>query len=346
MSSLHHDVLERLSLTLSQASTLRALGEHQGRQDLHVRQTPEVLTTLRQAAVIESSESSNRLEGVHAPRARIDLLVLHQIQPSGRDEAEIAGYRDALQAIHEDAAQMPFRELTIRQLHDLLYRYLATRGGAYKTSDNSIVERTPDGQTRLRFQPTSMIDTPHAMSELIRRYDVGQREGREPLILIPLAILDFLCIHPFPDGNGRTARLLTLLLLYHAHHQVGRYISLERIVEQSRESYYEALYQSSQGWHEQKHDPHPWMNYFWAVLLSAYKEFEDRVGTIKQGRGGKTELVRAWVMGRVTSFQMTDVVQALPGVSRDLVRLALRQMRDEGTLEVVGAGRGARWRRR
>jgi Fic family protein len=329
-----------------QTSVVRALGEHQGRQELFVRQTPEVLTTLRNAAVIESSESSNRLEGVTAPRGRIDLLVLHAAQPVGRDEAEIAGYRDALQAIHADAPHLPFRELAVRQLHDLLYRYLPARGGQYKSSNNSIVERAPDDSTRLRFQPVGVAETPPAMADLIRLTEVAfGRDRREPLIIVPLVVLDFLCIHPFADGNGRTARLLTLLLLYQTGHNVGRYISLERVIEQSRESYYDALYRSSQGWHDDLHDPHPWLNYFWSMLLAAYKEFEDRVGTIKAGRGGKSELVRAWVNGRVTSFKASEVAEALPGVSSDLIRSVLRQLRDEGAAEVIGQGRGARWRR-
>lgn len=312
-----------------------------------MRQTPEVLSTLRNAAVIESSESSNRLEGVTAPRDRIDLLVLHAAQPVGRDEAEIAGYRDALQAIHADALNLPFRELTIRQLHDLLYRYLPARGGQYKSSENSIVERNPDGSTRLRFQPLGVTQTPPAMADLVNFTELSlKRDQREPLIVVPLTILDFLCIHPFSDGNGRTARLLTLLLLYQTGHNVGRYISLERVIEQSRESYYDALYRSSQGWHENRHDPHPWLNYFWGMVLAAYKEFEDRVGTIKEGRGGKSELVRAWVNSRVTSFRASEVAEALPGISSDLIRSVLRQLRDEGVAEVIGQGRGARWRRK
>ena len=170
--------------------------------------------------------------------------------------------------------------------------------------------------------------------------------GVEPLVLVPLAVLDFLCIHPFRDGNGRVSRLLTLLLLYHFGYDVGRYISLERVVEQSRETYYEALARSSQGWHEGRHDVRPWLEYFWGVLLRAYREFEERVDTLSIGKGSKTQLVRDAVGRRVGPFSISDIEADSPGVSRDMVRVVLRQLRDEGAITPQGRGRGARWIRR
>ena len=178
-------------------------------------------------------------------------------------------------------------------------------------------------------------------------YDTAQREGRfDPLILVPLAVLDFLCIHPFRDGNGRMARLLTLLLLYHSRYHVGRYISLERVIEESKETYYEALERSSHGWHEGRHDTRPWLDYFWGVLLRAYREFEERVGTLSLGRGSKTQQVREAVSRRLGPFSISDIEADCPGVSRDMVRVVLRQLRDEGAITPQGKGRGAHWVRK
>jgi Fic family protein len=181
------------------------------------------------------------------------------------------------------------------------------------------------------------------MRDLIRRWDQAMDQQREPLLLIPLAVLDFLCIHPFADGNGRTARLLTLLLLYRAGYEVGRYISLERVIEESRDTYYEALELSSVGWHEGQHDPFPWLDYFWGVLLRAYGEFRDRAGRLLTTRGSKTALIEGAVERRIRPFAISDIENDCPGVSRDMIRHVLRRMRDEGRVQVKGRGRGARW---
>lgn len=195
----------------------------------------------------------------------------------------------------------------------------------------------------MRFKPTPAHLTPDQMKKLSENYASSIRDQREPLVIIPLAILDFLCIHPFTDGNGRMARLLTLMLLYHFDYQVGKYISLERIFEQSKETYYETLETSSQGWHQSKHDVMPWLNYFWGVLIKAYREFEDRVGTIQSGKGSKTELVKAKIKAKTKPFSIGDLEKDCPGVSRDMIRNVLRQLRDDGEIKSVGKGRGAKW---
>ena len=181
------------------------------------------------------------------------------------------------------------------------------------------------------------------MSDLVELHAQATADDREPLVVIPLAILDFLCIHPFTDGNGRMARLLTLQLLYRADIAVGRYISLERVIEESKETYYEALEASSQGWHDGRHDPHPWLNYFWGVVLAAYKEFEVRVSAIKDAPGAKTALIEGAVRRRMKAFSISDIDAECPGVSRDMVRHVLRQMKTRGEVEVRGKGRGAKW---
>lgn len=345
MHSLTSEYLAALRFDGQQLATLRALGEHQGKQKLYTEQSPQALSGLQKVAVIESTESSNRLEGVIITRERLKSLVTHKTTPKSRSEQEIAGYRDALALIHESAQHMPFTEGVIQQLHTILYRYMPQSGGRWKATNNDIIERYPDGTSRLRFHPVAAHLTPMAMTELSSRYATAvDRHLADPLVLIPLCMLDFLCIHPFPDGNGRTCRLLTLLLLYHFDYTVGRYISLERIFENTKESYYETLEASSQGWHEAKHNARPWLDYFWGALLRAYREFEERVGTIEYGKGSKGERVRAEVLSRTRPFSISELEEACPGVSRDMIRQVLRTMKTEGLLEPLGRGRSAQWK--
>lgn len=344
MPSLTSDYLSKLRFNSQQLASLRALGEYGGKQRLYVAQSPEVLGDLRQIAAIESTESSNRLEGVVVPANRLKSLMLKNATPKSRSEQEVAGYRDALGLIHESAEQMPFSEGTILQLHSILYRYMPQPGGQWKATNNDIVERHPDGTSRIRFRPVAAHLTPMAMTEMIACYRTAlDQHLADPLVLVPLVVLDFLCIHPFPDGNGRIARLLTLQLLYHVDYTVGRFISLERIFEESKESYYDTLEASSQNWHEAAHDISPWLDYFWGALLRAYKEFEERVGTLERGRGAKGERVRAEILKRNLPFSISEIEEACPGVSRDMVRLVLRAMKAEGLIAPTGKGRGAKW---
>lgn len=344
MGSFEKAYLDHLRFSATHGATLRALGQFRGRQDLFRRQAPEALEALREAAIIESAESSNRIEGVTAPPERIKALVLTPTVPRDRSEEEIAGYRDALNLIHESAPEMTFSTNVVLQLHGMLYRYQAGVGGRWKMAPNEIVERNTDGSLRrVRFVPVSPVATPAAMEELTTGYARALDEQREPLLLIPLAILDLLCIHPFADGNGRMARLLTLQLLYRSGYEVGRYISLERLIEESKETYYEALEASSQRWHAGKHDALPWTTYLWGVMLRAYREFEERVGAIREGRGSKTDLVEQAVARRSRAFGIAEIEAECPGVSREMVRHVLQRLRDEGRLAVEGSGRGARW---
>lgn len=345
MHSLVLSYLNSLSLLVDDARTLQRLGEYKGRQELFTQQTPQILESLKTLAVIESSESSNRLEGVTAPKERIEALVIKNSTPKNRSEQEIAGYRDGLNLIHESAQHMPFSNNVILQLHSMLHRYLPIDGGKWKAIDNEIVERNPDGTTRrIRFTPTSAADTPEAMSKLAERFvEATQKRNQEPLVIVPLTVLDFLCVHPFVDGNGRTARLLTLLLLYHFGYEVGRYISLERIFEESKETYYETLETSSKNWHHGKHDAFPWLRYFWGTLLRAYEEFEERVGQIDSARGSKTDHVKAAVRRKISPFAISDIEKDCPGISRDMIRLVLREMKKDGEIVLQGKGRGAKW---
>lgn len=345
--SLTAQFLTGLRFDAEQAATLRAIGEFRGRQELFYRQAPEVLARLLEVAKIESSESSTRLEGVTVPPDRIRRLVVHQAQPRNRSEQEVAGYRDVLALIHDSGRELAFTPNALLQLHGMLYRYMPNPGGRWKPADNDIVERRPDGTSRVRFKPTPAHLAPMAVEQLATHYAAAaQMPNLDSLIVVPLAILDFLCIHPFADGNGRMARLLTLMLLYHFNYEVGRYISIERVYEQTREGYYETLEASSQGWHESRHDPNPWLNYFWGVMLRAYREFEERVGEVRKRTGSKAEQVREVVLAKQEPFSISEVEADCPGISRETVRITLREMSREGLIASTGKGRSAKWVRK
>ena len=344
MRSLNLNFLKSIRLDQAQASSLKKLGEYKGKQALFARQTPEILQSLKQLAKVESAESSNRIEGVVAPQKRVQALVLDSVVPENRSEQEIAGYRDALSMMHESSEYLSFSNATIQQIHSVMYRYLPDEGGKWKHKNNEIVDINPDGSRALRFSPVTADGTPDTMETLAQNYGRAIDESDiEPLIAIPLAILDFLCVHPFADGNGRVSRLLTLLLLYQQDYQVGRFISLERIVEESKTTYYEALKHCSQEWHEGKHDCHPWLNYFWGDLLRAYSEFEERVGEIRTTKLSKTAQIRMAVERRIGPFAISDIERECPHISRDMIKLVLRDLRDEGAIVVQGKGRGAKW---
>lgn len=346
MRSLTTEYLAGLQFNSNQLETLNRIGSYQGKQALYVEQLPEVLKTMRRIAQVESTESSNRIEGIEASRKKIQGLVLENTNPGNRSEQEIAGYRDALQLIHESAVEMDFSPNVIRQLHTIMYRYLPQPGGAWKPVDNEIVERTAAGQLTVRFKPVAAVATPGAMDDLTQGFRRALHVDQQPgLVVVPLAILDFLCIHPFADGNGRVSRLLTLQLLYQLGHEVGRFISLERVIEESKETYYEALGHSSAGWHEGCHDPHPWLNYYWGALLRAYAEFAEKVGTLNQGAGSKSAHVRTAVGRMRGSFALGDLQAECPGISLATIKRELSGMRGEGLVVLEGRGRGARWRR-
>lgn len=346
MQSFSESYLQQLQAPHGLVSIIRQIGECKGKQELFKQQAPEMLENLRQVAAIQSTESSNRLEGITADHKRIKELVEEKTTPENRSEAEIAGYRDVLNTIHTSYAQIPFSDGVVLQLHRDLMKYAGKEGGRWKSVANEITETLPDGETRIRFVPVAPYQTEDFMKRLHERFTKSTREQvLDPLLLIPLYVLDFLCIHPFLDGNGRLARLLTVLLLYHHGYEVGRYISLERVVEQSKESYYDTLYRASQGWHEGRHDALPWIEYCLATILAAYREFEARLGKISCGHGSKTDMVVNAIDGFIGEFSISDLEQACPSVGRDWIRTLLQRLKAEGKIEVLGKGRYSRWRK-
>lgn len=345
MPSFSGDWWERQRPTLQIAGQLREIGVLKGRAELYEQQTPQVLETLRQVALVQSTESSNRIEGITVPAERLRSLVQQKTTPRNRSEAEIAGYRDVLNTIHAAAPDVPVRPSSILQLHRDLFQYTNTPGGAWKRMDNVIADVLPGGTRAVRFTPVPAVHTPEAMERLCDGYR-ARVEEIEPLLLVPVVVLDLLCIHPFSDGNGRMARLLTLLLFYQHGYTVSRFISLERVIEQSKETYYDALAASDDGWHEGNHDPNPWWSYWLGTVLAAYREFEERAGLLTSRRGAKTEMVLEAVRRLPERFRMTDVERRCPNVSRDMIRVVLNRLRAEGALQREGAGRAALWRKR
>jgi len=323
---------------------LADLGEARGKQELFTKQSPQKLKVLREHALIESAVSSNRIEGVTVDQARVATVIFGRSLLRDRDEEEVRGYRDALKLIHEEGAKLPISEDAIKRLHKI------TRGdiwdaGEYKEQDSDIIEKFPDGRERVRFKAVAAAETSAYMRQLINLWDRALRERWvHPLIALGAFNLDFLCIHPFRDGNGRVSRLLLLLKSYHLGFEVGRYISIERLIEENKERYYETLEQSSQGWHEGKHDPWPYVNYLLYILKSAYKEFEERVGQVVSPKGAKTEVVLAAVRRQSGEFRLADVEHTCPGVGRDWIRVLLAELKKSGEVSCRGKGPAARWR--
>ena len=348
MSSFAPSVLGNLRLTHDILGAIRAIGEGKGKQDLFKERAPDVLENLRQVAIIESTESSNRLEGVTLPHTAIVLLVRRNAEPQAgnRSEGEIAGYRNVLQLIHERHEHMEATPNIVLQLHRDLFKFAGSgAAGRWKTTDNLITEKRPDGSTFVRFTPTPAWRTTEAMEALHRDFAAAGGGEIDPLILAALYVLDFLCIHPFSDGNGRMARLLTVLLLYREDYEVARYISLERLIEQTRDNYYDTLYRASQGWHEDTHDPMPWVAYFLGVVRAAYDEFGRDMGDLRDGRGMKTQLVLQAIKQTIGDFSISELHQRCPSVGVDMLRHVLRAERDAGRLAAIGRGRNARWRK-
>jgi len=323
---------------------LNDLGIAVGKQQLFTKQSPQKLKVLREHALIESAVSSNRIEGVEIDQKRIGTVLFGKPTLKDRDEEEVRGYRKALDLIHTQGEKLDVSEKTIKQLHELS-RGEIWDAGKYRLKDADIIEKYANGQERIRFKPTPASKVLQTMKSLIQGWKDCQKEkwAAGPVALAALN-LDFLCVHPFRDGNGRASRLLLLLGCYHIGMEVGRYISLERIIEQNKERYYETLEASSKGWHEGKHNPWPYINHILYILKSAYQEFEERVGDTAEPRGAKAEVVRDAVSKRIADFKLTDIERDCPGVGREWIRSVLAEMREEGKVACEGRGPAARWR--
>lgn len=344
MMTLRQFAAEPRTIPMSTSWYLTDLSEA-GKQELYTRQAPQKLRALREHALVESAISSNRIEGVEVDKSRVATLIFGKSALRDRDEEEVRGYRNALKLVHESGSKLPVSETTIKKLHKL------SRGdiwdaGAYKEKGVDIIQTYADGRSRVRFRTVSAAETPPAMAEMVESWKRGMRERWvHPLVLATALNLDFLCIHPFRDGNGRVSRLLFLLTTYHCGLEAGRFISLERLVEQNEERYYEVLEQSSHGWHEGKHDPWPTINFLLSILVQACKEFERRVGFLKSPRGEKTAAVVAAIDRQIGAFRVADLQIECPNVGLDLIRKLLARLQKEKKVRSLGTGRSAQWQK-
>ncbi|MFI3244561.1 MAG: Fic family protein [Akkermansia sp.] len=333
-------------LTPAIVSLLTQLHEFRGRQRLFAAQESDKLTSLLELAKIQSTDASNKIEGIATSDERLKLIAMEKTQPVTRDESEIAGYRDVLNTIHDSHDFIPVKSTFIMQLHRDLYKYSgANRGGEYKSVDNIIAEKLSDGSQRERFNPLPAWETPEAMVSLCTAYEQCLQQSHcDELLLIPLFILDFLCIHPFADGNGRMSRLLTLLLLYRAQYMVGQYISIERIIERSKQSYYETLQASSTNWHEGQQNDAPFVQYFLGVLAAAYREFEERVEVLTNKNLSKPERVAQYIQSSLREVRKSDILLHCSDISATTVQRTLHELVASGRITKIGDKRYTKYR--
>ena len=327
-------------LTPEIVSYLAQIHEQKGQRKLMIESKEEALSELLEIAKIQSTESSNRIEGVITTDDRLKKLVKNKTMPRNRSEQEIAGYRDVLSTIHEHYEYLPIRSGIFLQLHRDLYKFSTFAGGAFKNSDNVIAEELPDGTRKVRFEPVPAWETQEAVEALCRAYqDAANDPELDPLLLIPMFILDFLCIHPFNDGNGRMSRLLTLLLLYRSGYFVGKYVSIEKLIADSREVYYDALQESSRGWHEGESDYLPFVRYMLGVILAAYREFGRRAEVLINRGLSKPDRVREYIRGTHGKVTKAQILRECPDVSQKTVERALAALLEAGEIIKIGGGR-------
>ena len=314
--------------------------EFKGRQQLYLEQKPRELETLVEIAKIQSTESSNAIEGIATTKARLKSLMADKTTPRDRGEKEIKGYRHVLNVIHENFDYVPIRKNYILQLHKMLYQFTEERfGGSFKDTPNEIDMVYPDGRAVLLFKPLEPFETPYAVERICEEYDKAiNTYGIDPLIAIPVFILDFLCIHPFNDGNGRMSRLLTTLLLYKSDFVIGRYISLEKKIEMTKDEYYIALQESSQNWHEEKNDDTPFIKYMLGIILAAYRDFEERVNMVGKNMSAKDMVIKA-IGSKIGKFTKNDIMELCPEIGRGSVENSLKALCEEGIIKKEGQGR-------
>lgn len=315
--------------------------EYRGRQELYLTQKPAVLDKLVEVAKVQSTESSNAIEGIFTSNTRLNQLMQSKTTPKNRDEEEIAGYRFVLDMIHESYEYIPISSNYILQLHQNLYRFTnRSIGGHFKNSDNHIVARDRNGVEHIIFEPLSPLETPIAIDRICEEFNrVSATEEVDTLLLIPIFIHDFLCVHPFNDGNGRMSRLLTTLLLYRAGYVVGRYVSLEKKIADLKDLYYDSLNMSQNGWHEGEDDPTPFIKYILKTIIAAYKDFEERIEIIDI-KEPAIEQVRAAVYKKIGKFTKSEIMEMCPKLGRASVENSLTALVNENVLERRGRGRG------
>lgn len=326
-------------LTPETVGLLSSLYEHKGRQQLFVEAKKDELTALMEIAKIQSTKASNRIEGIFTTDKRLEELMTQKSEPRNRNEQEISGYRDVLATIHEGYDFISPTSNIILQLHRDLYSYNQNGyGGKFKSTDNVIAETDVDGKQKVRFSPVPAYETEEAMRQMTEKFQEAWNSNKiDKLLLIPMFILDFLCIHPFEDGNGRMSRLLTLLLFYKAGFIVGKYISLEMLIEEAKETYYEVLQDCSYGWHESENLYEPFVKYYLGILIRASHEFENRVAYLSSTKISKPERVKRVIQETVGKISKKEILVKCPDISTKTVERSLAELVKAGLIEKVGA---------
>ena len=325
---------------------IAAIYKAAGKQEQYLKQRPEELEKLVEIAKIQSTAASNAIEGIITTSARLKQLVKEKATPRNRDEQEIAGYRDVLNIIHESFDAIPLSRNYILQLHKIMYSHMNNPiAGQTKNVQNYISATYPNGHTEILFTPLAPYETPEALDRICEEYNkvIGNFE-LEPLIAIPIFIHDFLCIHPFNDGNGRMSRLLTTLLLYRSGFSVGKYISLEAKIEKNKDLYYDALYRSQDGWHEGTEDAIPFVKYILSIILAAYKDFEDRFYIVEE-KLPAIDMVRKATLNKIGRFTKQDIRELCPSLSVSSIEGALRKLSSNGELKREGVGKSTYYMR-
>lgn len=319
---------------------IAAIHEMKGKQDLYIRQKPQELEKLVEIAKVQSTETSNEIEGIRTTNTRLKQLLSEKTTPRTRDEEEIAGYRDVLNVIHESYEYIPVTANYLLQLHKILYSHSGKSiGGKFKNVQNYISGIDANGKEYTIFTPLAPYETPPAIDEICEQFNRAIAEGDvDPLILIPIFIHDFLCIHPFNDGNGRMSRLLTTLLLYRCGYSVGKYISLEAKIAKNKNLYYTSLSDAQIGWHEGNDDPNAFIKYLLGTIISAYRDFEDRIELIAE-KLPAIDMVRKAVQSQIGKITKTQICELCPSLSASSVEVVLKKLVANGELIKQGAGR-------
>jgi Fic family protein len=340
LKEFHYDKIENLVLDMKIVNLLTKIHEYKGKQELYIKGNLPVLEKLMDLAIIQSTDASNAIEGIFTSSKRLKEIIQEKAKPKSRDEQEIAGYRDVLSTIHESYKYIDITPNNILQLHKNLHSYSdKSYGGHFKNIDNVITEKDPDGSEFVCFIPAPAMLTPRLVEELCNEYSQEIKKGHiDPIVLIPCFIMDFLSIHPFNDGNGRMSRLLTLLLLYRSGYNVGKYISLEMIIERTKESYYEALHDSSIGWTENQNTYVPFLKYILGVILKAYRDFEERFVIVNE-KVSAPERVLEVLRKSLTPLAKADIVILVPEYSQKTIERALSALKNDGKIGMIGAGR-------
>lgn len=343
------NLMEEYNSIISNSNIINLISkihEYKGKQSYLLDAKKDTLETLLKVAKIQSTSSSNKIEGIYTTDKRIEKIVNQKLEPKNRNEEEIAGYRDVLTLIHENYNFIDINQNTILQLHRDLYKYTGYGyGGKFKNSQNYIEEENEKGEKKIRFTPLSPVETPIAIEELCKNYnELVNNESCDLLVLIPIFILDFVSIHPFNDGNGRMSRLLTLLLLYKANYMVGKYISIEKIIEKTKDSYYDTLEKSSINWHNNENDYSYFVEYYLGIILNAYKEFDSRINIVENKKITAYDRIIDIFKDNIIPIDKAFITNKCPDLSETTIERTLNKLLKEDKIVKISGGRYTKYK--